>query len=121
MSRSEASKKADPNGVKPMDTGFAEKYTGDELQELHEDRDFDLNATKGKGKGFQGQCCHCGQYGHRVAECSREDADTMKEKGKSKEFGKWKNTEKARAVLHGSDSGPAAGVWAGHRSGRREN
>ena len=37
----------------------------------------------GKGK-FDGQCHHCGTYGHRIADCWKKDAEMAKGKGKSK-------------------------------------
>ena len=42
---------------------------------------------KGKGgKGaFQGECYHCGAYGHRVSECHKKTAE-MKGKGKGQGF-----------------------------------
>ena len=47
----------------------------------------DLHALKGKGKGdvFQGQCYHCGQHRHRVAECRKKNIEMMTGKGSAKE------------------------------------
>ena len=44
----------------------------------------------GKGKGgqgggkFEGNCHHCGVFGHRIAECWKKDQDVAKGKGKGK-------------------------------------
>ena len=81
--------KGDPNCVKPMDTSLAEHSNEEESGETLGNDESDLHAVKGKGKGFKGQCFHCGQHGHRVAECRKKDIDMMKEwertKGSAKE------------------------------------
>ena len=42
-------------------------------------------SVKGKkAKAFKGQCFHCGQYGHSVAECGKKHLHMMKGKGKNK-------------------------------------
>ena len=75
-----------------MDTSFAEHYNDDETGETLGNDESDLHVLKGngKGKGFKGQCFHCGQFGHRVAECRKKDFQMMKGKG-IKGFGKGKN------------------------------
>ena len=66
----------------------------------------DLHALKGKnkGKGFKEQCYHCGQYGHRVVECTKKDIDMMKGKGKNKAFGREKNPPQQQ-MLDGKGKG----------------
>ena len=58
----------DPNGVKPMDRSLAEHYNEEESGQTLGNGESDLHAlkgkVKGKGRGFKGQCFHCGQYGH---------------------------------------------------------
>ena len=83
--------KGDPNGVKPMDTSHAEHYNEDKSGEILGNDESDLDALKGKGKGFEGQCFYCGQYGHRVAGCPKKDIVMIQVKGTNKGFGKGKN------------------------------
>ena len=45
------------------------------------------NGAAGNGKGFSGNCNHCGKYGHRMAECRIKDEEMQKyraEKGGTK-------------------------------------
>ena len=82
--------KLEHQGPVPMDTSLAETHYNEESGAAQDIEDPELNALKGKGKGFKGQCFHCGQYGHRLSECRKKDADMMKGKGKSKGFSKGK-------------------------------
>ena len=70
------------NCVKPMDTSLAEHSNEEESGETLGNDESDLHAVK--GKGFKEQCFHCGQYGHRVAECRKKDIDMMKERERTK-------------------------------------
>ena len=85
--------KGDPHGAKPMHTSLAKHYNEEESGETLGNDESNLHALQGKGtcKGLKGQCVHCGQYGHRVAECWKNDIQTMKGKGKNKELGKGMN------------------------------
>ena len=56
----------------------AEQWTGDEIVEPREDDEFCLNALKGKGKGFKGQCFSLCAFGHRVADCRRKAINVRK-------------------------------------------
>ena len=116
--------KSDPNDVKPMDRSLAEHYNGDETGETSGNDESDLHALKGKGKGkgFKGQCFHCGQYGHRVAECRKKDIDMMTRNGKNKGFGKGKNPPQQQMLFgigtsgYGNDwtwNDPGANSWKG--------
>ena len=80
--------KLEHQGPVPMDTSLAETHYNEESGAPQDNEDPELNAFKGKGKGFKGQCFHCGQYGHRLSECRKKDADS---KGKTKGFSKGKN------------------------------
>ena len=82
--------KLEHQGPVPMDTSLAETHYNEESGVAQDIEDPELNALKGKGKGFKGQCFHCGQYGHRLSECRKKDTDMMKGKGKSKGFSKGK-------------------------------
>lgn len=62
---------------------------------------------KSKGTVFSGNCFHCGEPGHRLNQCPKNDAEMKgKSKGKSTK-GWWKGTRKG-----GYDQGGAsAGAW----------
>ena len=96
-----------------MDTSLAEHCNGDETGETSGNVESDLHALKGKskGKGFKGQCFHCGQYGHRVAECRKNDIDMMTgNNGKNKGFGKGKNPPQHQ-MLYGIGSSGYGNDW----------
>ena len=76
--------KGDPSCVKPMDSSLPEHSNEEESGETLGNDECDLHAIKCKGKGFKEQCFHCGQYGHRVAECRKKDIDMMKERERTK-------------------------------------
>ena len=69
--------KLEHQGPVPMDTSLAETHYNEESGAPQDNEDPEL---KGKGKGFKGQCFHCGQYGHRLSECQKKDADIAKER-----------------------------------------
>ena len=91
-------------GVKPLDTRPPENRPGEADGDSPGNRESELNALRGKGKGFKGLCFHGEQYGHRLAECMRKYADLMKGKGKKDGVGKGKNPQQ-RQVQCGRGKG----------------
>ena len=95
-----------------MDTSLAEQYNDDETGETLGNDESDLHALKGKGKGkgCNGQCYQCGQYGYRVVECRMKDIDMMTGKGKKKGFGKGENPPQ-KQTLYGKGKGGYGNDW----------
>ena len=75
--------KIEHQGPVSMDTSLAETHYDEESGAPQDNEDPELNALKGKGQGFKRQCFHCGQYGHKLSEYRKKDADMMKGKGKA--------------------------------------
>ena len=70
---------------------------------------------KGKGKGkFQGNCHHCGKYGHRVNECWAKDQE-MKGKGKGQGAGNQKGEYQKGGYggWNGKGQSKGAQAWKG--------
>ena len=88
-----------------MDTSLAEHYNDDETGETLGNDESGFHALNGNGKGFEGQCFHCGQYGHRVAECRQKDIEMMKGKGKNRGFGERKNPPQQQMLCGKGKSG----------------
>ena len=74
-----------------VNTRFAETHFSEASGAPQDNEHPELNAKKGKRKGFKGQCFHCGQHGNRLSAYQKKDADMMKGKGKMKSFSEGKN------------------------------
>ena len=95
--RDPSRQKLEHQGPASMDTNIAETHN-EQSGAPQDNEDPALNASKGKEKGFKGQCFYCGQYGHRLFECRKKDADMMNGKRKSKGFSKGKNPPQPTTV-----------------------
>ena len=107
-------------GVAPMDVGnldFYDQWNDHHQEEIGEYENQEVymlhngGKAKGKGKGkqrFQGQCSHCGEWGHKAVQCQKRltcwtcgelghrSAECPKGKGKGKV--RWQGP--VRAVTH---------------------
>ena len=81
--------KVDFGGPAPMDCSNVNQGNwGDEDPQQEEQHEADelnwMGKGKSKGKGFQGRCHACGQFGHRAGECPSKGGNS---KGKGKDWG----------------------------------
>jgi hypothetical protein len=109
------------HGVVPMDVGNVMNQESDDENKSYEEENQDssgLNAFKGSGKGFAGNCHYCWKFGHRMNECHQKTADMAKSKGKGfdQDKGKGKGNDsgfKGYGKGNGSkgDKGYGKGPW----------
>ena len=78
---------------------IAETQTSEEIEQTGNEV---YGVQKGKGKGFQGNCRHCGIWGHRLNECRKLTAELQKGGGKKGE---------SRGQSKGDHKGKGKGSW----------
>jgi len=92
---------------------------GDELSKVI--KSLEILSLKGGGKGgkggktgkyFEGECSHCGKYGHRLRDCWVKDKEMEEYRG-SKGGGKGNGGGKGKGQGGKGDSWPGKGGWKG--------
>ena len=121
--------KTDAVSPTPMEIGHAGAdivdSSGDEYMEGYPQETNDaLAVQQGRGKGFKGQCIHCGTFGHCVSECPQKDAEMAKARGKGYEWAEggkgyeWAKGGKGYECSPNGGYGPIWGQNGGNQRGR---